>query len=104
MTQALTQTTLATCAHQGRAEAQPLTRQVAIDGSPLLAAADVPLISGCTLPPPAGGPCTTATFATAAARVRLAGQPLVLQTSVALASPTSTPTTVVNTQTRVRAQ
>jgi hypothetical protein len=64
------------------------------------------LVAGCTLPPPpaANGPCVSATWILAAARVTSNGVPLLLLDSQAICTPSGTPLTAVVSQVRVSAQ
>ena len=99
----LTKSSVMTCAHQGQVQVNASQSKVTVDGHPVLTQTVIPSISGCSLPPPAGGPCGTATFAVAATRVRASGVPVVLKNAVAPCTPTGTPLTVMLTQTRVMA-
>jgi hypothetical protein len=60
-------------------------------------------IAGCAdPPPPAGnGPCVSASFVTAATRVLIMGQPVLLADSQAICQPTGAPLMILATQTRV---
>jgi hypothetical protein len=90
------------CAHGGRAVPTAPDPRVRVAGQPVATQPPPYTVAGCTLPPPAGGPCVTATWVVAAVRVRAGGQPVLLQDSVAVCAPTGTPVTVVVTQPRVR--
>jgi hypothetical protein len=90
------------CPHGGRAQPTAPVARVLLGGSPAVSATAPHVITGCTLPPPAGGPCVTAQWVTGAVRVLSAGAPLLLADSLALCSPPSLPATVAATQTRVR--
>src|SRR3989454_11416931 len=61
-------------------------------------------VAGCALPPPpaANGPCVTAQWIVAAIRVTAGGQPVLLQDSQAICTPTGTPLMIVQTQIRVK--
>ena len=60
--------------------------------------------TGCTLPPPpnGNGPCVTAQFQTAAARITCEGKPVLLIDSQAVCAPSGTPLAIVSTQVRVK--
>jgi len=62
-------------------------------------------VAGCTMPPPnaGNGPCVTGQWLTGSTRVLADGQPLVLQASSSVCTPTGTPMTVVAVQARVSA-
>jgi hypothetical protein len=54
-------------------------------------------------PPPSGnGPCVTAQFVMGATRVTAGGEPVLLQDSQSICTPTGTPLTVSVTQTKVK--
>ncbi|MDE2154837.1 MAG: hypothetical protein KGJ32_02925 [Xanthomonadaceae bacterium] len=93
------------CAHAGQAQASVPNPRVAVSGQPSVTLSAPWLVAGCALPPPpaANGPCVTAQFVTAAARVTSNGQPLLLIDSQAICAPTGTPLVIVASQTRVTA-
>lgn len=103
----LTQGAQVMCSHGGTAQPTAVEPGVTIDGQPVVTAAAPYAISGCAMPPPTAGngPCVTAQFipATAATRVTVNGQPLLLGTSQAICTPTGTPLVIVRTQTKVTA-
>jgi hypothetical protein len=76
---------------------------VLLGGQPVVTIASRYVIAGCTdPPPPAGnGPCVTASFVTAAQRVLVMGQPVLLHDGQSVCQPTGAPLLVVTTQTRV---
>lgn len=92
------------CQHAG--QAQPLLQnpRVKVMGLNVVTITSVYTISGCTLPPEAGGPCVTATWAGGALRVRAGGLPVLLQNSQAVCVPTGTGLEVVVVQQRVTAE
>jgi hypothetical protein len=100
----LTTASTVLCAHAGRATATSPSARVKVAGSPATTQPAPYSVAGCALPPPAGGPCVTATWVVAATRVRADGMPVLLQDSVATCVPTGTPVTIVVTQPRVRGQ
>ena len=63
------------------------------------------VVAGCTFPPPtaANGPCVTAQWVSGTTRVLSNGQPLVVQSSQAVCTPTGTPLLISATQARVSA-
>lgn len=93
------------CAHGGQAQPVALGPRVLVSGQPVVTIASVYLVAGCVLPsPPAGnGPCVSARFVTAAQRVTVTGQPVLLQDGQAICEPTGTPLLSLVTQTRVSA-
>ncbi|MCU0541077.1 MAG: DUF4280 domain-containing protein [Oscillatoriaceae cyanobacterium Prado104] len=93
------------CAHQGKAQPTDYNSRVKVMGNAVVTQAFPYAISGCTNPPPTAnvGPCTTAQWTSAATRVKVMGQPVLLQDSKAICMPTGTPLTVVVTQQRVKA-
>jgi hypothetical protein len=91
------------CAHGGQAQATAPNPRVLVGGQPTVTQAAPYVVAGCAFVPPAGnGPCVTAQWVTAAVRVLSNGQPLLLQDSMAVCTPTGTPLTVVVTQVRVK--
>jgi hypothetical protein len=91
------------CSHGGHATPQVVSTRVQIMQSGVLTVASVCNIAGCSLAPQAGGPCATAAWTGGATRVEVEGQPVLLETSVAMTAPPATPLEVVVAQTRVSA-
>ena len=93
------------CSHGGQAQATAPNPRATVSGQPTVTIAAPWLVAGCVLPPPPGanGPCVTAQFLTAAARVTSNGQPLLLFDSQAICAPTATPLLIVASQMRVTA-
>ena len=91
------------CSHGGQAQPTVVNPRVLVNGQPTVTLASPYVVAGCALPPPPGanGPCVTAQFVSAAARVISNGQPLLLMDSQAICAPTGTPLLIVATQTRV---
>jgi hypothetical protein len=92
------------CAHGGQAQPTVPMPRVKVMGQPVTT--QLPYaIAGCANPPPPAqvGPCVTATWLTAAMRVKAMGQPLLLQDSQSTCVPTGTPLMIAVTQTRVKA-
>ncbi len=93
------------CSHAGQAKPTASNSRVTAGGQPVVTLSSTYTVSGCTLPPPpnGNGPCVTAQFVTAATRVTAGGQPVLLFDSSSLCTPTATPLSIVQTQTRVTA-
>lgn len=94
------------CAHAGQAQPTVTDLRVKVSGQPVVTQPGPYTIAGCTFPPPpaATGPCVTASWVSAAVRVKASGLPVLLQDSQAICTPTGTPLNVVVTQVRVKAQ
>ena len=91
------------CTHAGQARPTVVNPRVSMSRRSAVNLAPPWTISGCPLPPNAGGPCVTATWTSGTTRVRSQGQPLVIQGGSATCLPTGVPLNVVLTQIRVRA-
>lgn len=92
------------CAHAGQAQPTAPNPRVKVGGQPVVTLPTLYTIAGCTMPPPTAGngPCVTAQFMMGAIRVRVGGQPVLLQDSQAICTPTGTPLNIVVTQVRVK--
>lgn len=91
-----------TCSHGGQATPTAPNPRVLVSGQPVVTQAAPWVVAGCGFVPTGGnGPCVTANFVVAAARVFVAGAPAVLQDSVSVCAPTGTPLVPVQAQTRV---
>jgi hypothetical protein len=92
------------CAHAGQAQPTVPNPRVKVGGQPIVTMPTVYTVAGCTMPPPpsGNGPCVTAQFMTSATRVLAGSQPVLLQDSQAIATPTGTPLTIAVTQVRVK--
>ncbi len=92
------------CAHAGQAQPTAPNPRVKVGGQPIVTLPTLYTVAGCALPPPpaANGPCVTAQFVMGATRVTAGGQPVLLQDSQAICTPTGTPLTIVVTQVRVK--
>jgi len=90
------------CAHGGQAQPTAPNPRVRVNKQPVVTSTAPYTIAGCTLPPPAGGPCATAQWTVAAQRVKVGGMPVLLQDSQATCTPTGTSLTVTVTQERVK--
>lgn len=93
------------CAHGGQAQPTVPNPRVKVMGQPVVTQAPPYAIAGCSNPPPPAnvGPCITAQWVSAAIRVKVMGQPALLQDSKAVCIPTGTPLSVLVTQMRVKA-
>jgi hypothetical protein len=92
------------CAHAGQAQPSAPNPRVKVSGQMIVTLPTLYTIAGCTLPPPpnGNGPCVTAQFMAGAVRVMAGGQPVLLQDSQAMCTPTGTPLTIAVTQVRVK--
>jgi hypothetical protein len=93
------------CAHAGQATPTAPNPRVTVSGQPTVLLSAPYVVAGCTFPPPptANGPCVTAQWVTGTTRVLSNGQPLLVQSSQAVCTPTGTPLIIAATQTRVSA-
>ncbi len=91
--------------HGGQATPTAPNPRVTVSGQPTVLITAPYVVAGCTLPPPpaANGPCVMAQWVTGTTRVTSNGQPLLVQSSQAIAVPTGTPLIIVATQTRASA-
>lgn len=93
------------CAHAGQAQPTAPNPRVRVAGQLVVTQAAPYTVAGCPFNVSgAPSPCLTAQWVTAALRVRVSGQPVLLQDSQAICAPNGTPLTIVMTQTRVRGQ
>lgn len=91
------------CAHPpGQATPTVVNPRVKVSGQPIVMQTSVYTIAGCALASIPSPPCATATWITAATRVRANNIPVLLQDSQSTCVPTGTPLTVMLTQTRVK--
>ena len=92
------------CAHGGQAMPMVPSFRVFVSDQPVTTQVPPYFIAGCPFVPPGGnGPCVTAQWVVAAARVLIGGQFVLTQSSFAVCAPTGTPLNVIQTQTRVTA-
>jgi hypothetical protein len=89
------------CAHAGQALPTVPNPRVLVGGQPTTLISVPWLVAGCPFVPPAPGPCVTAQWVVGTVRVLSNGQPLVVQSGVALCAPTGTPLLSIVMQTRV---
>lgn len=99
------------CTHGAPATTVPSQTRVLLSGQPALVVSDMPTVAGCPfqIPIPSGTkpqPCVTIQWLVPATRVRINGQPALLQTSTGLCKSAEQipqgPPTVVVTQPRVK--
>lgn len=90
------------CTHGGQALPSAPVPRVLVSGQPVATIAAPYTVAGCAFVPPGGnGPCVTGQWVVGAVRVLCAGQPLALQSGVAVCVPTGTPLQAVVVQPRV---
>ena len=91
------------CAHvPGQATPVVTNPRVKVSGQPIVMQTSQYAIAGCALTGTGTPPCATASWTTAATRVKANGVPVLLQDSQSLCAPTGTPLTIAVTQTRVK--
>jgi hypothetical protein len=92
-----------TCAHGGMATPTAPVPRVLVSGQPVATITAPYVIAGCPLVPPANppGPCVTGQWVVGAVRVMALGQPVAIQTGVAVCMPNGTPLLPVTVQPRV---
>ena len=91
------------CAHPpGQATPVVTNPRVKVGGQPIVTQSSQYAIAGCALTPTSTPPCATASWITAATRVRASSVPVLLQDSQSICAPTGTPLTIVVTQVRVK--
>lgn len=92
------------CAHGGQGQPTMPNPRVKVMGQPITTQAAPYIVAGCSNPPPPTntGPCVMAQWVSAATRIKSMGQPVLLQDSRSLCTPTSTPLNIVVAQMRVK--
>lgn len=91
------------CLHAGQATPTAPNPRVKVSGQAVVTQAAPYTVAGCPFVPLAGnGPCVTASWTTAATRVRVGGVPVLLKDSQAVCAPTGTGVNIVVTQVRVK--
>jgi hypothetical protein len=88
------------CAHGGQAVPTAPVPRVTVSGQPVATIAAPYTVAGCAFPPASGGPCVTGQWVVGATRVLAMGQPVAIQTGVAVCAPTGTPLMPVVVQPR----
>jgi hypothetical protein len=99
----LDETSTVMCVHGGQAELVVSNPAVTLDGIPSALLPSPWVIAGCPGAPPPVPPCVTGQWIVGTVRVTSFGQPLVIQTGVAICTPAGTPLLPIVTQTRVAA-
>ena len=91
------------CSHGGQATPTAPMPRVTLNGQPVVTLSCTYTVAGCAMPPPpsGNGPCVTAQFVTSATRVLAGGQPVLLQDSQSICTPTGTPLMPTVVQSRV---
>jgi hypothetical protein len=92
-----------TCSHGGQAMPTVPNARLTVSGQPTATIAAPWAVAGCPLVPPAPGPCVTGQWTVGTTRVTSNGQPLVVQSGVAICAPSGTPLLPIVSQTRVTA-
>jgi hypothetical protein len=93
------------CAHAGQAQPTSPNPRVKVGGQPVVTQAAPYTVAGCPFNiSGAPSPCVTASWVTAALRVRAGGLPVLLQDSQSVCAPNGTPLNIVMTQVRVKGQ
>jgi len=91
------------CAHPpGQGTPVVTNPRVKVSGQPIVMQTSQYAVAGCALTGSPNPPCATASWITAAVRVKANGIPVLLQDSQSTCVPTGTPLTIVATQTRVK--
>jgi len=91
------------CSHAGTAKPIAGNPRVKLGGQPVLTVAAPLAITGCpNVVGTAPFPCVLALYASGATRVKVMGQPVLLDTSVPTNTPTGVSTKITQTQTRVK--
>jgi hypothetical protein len=90
------------CTHGGQAKPTRPSTRVQLGGQPAVTVSAAYVVTGCPLPPNAGGPCLSAQWTVAATRVLIDGAPALLMDSSSTCVPTGAPLNPVNTQLRVQ--
>ena len=88
------------CAHGGQAMPTAPIPRVLVSGQPIATIAPPYSVAGCTYTS-APGPCVTGQWTVGAARVTSLGQPVAIQTGVAVCAPSGAPLAAVAAQPRV---
>lgn len=92
-----------TCAHQpGQAQPTSSNARVKVDRQPIVVQTTTYAVSACGLTGTGSPPCASATWVTAATRVRAGGVAVLLKDTQATCTPTGTGLNVLSTQQRVK--
>ena len=99
----LDETITGQCTHGGSARPLAGNPRVKINGAPVLTVATQLAISGCpNVVGPSPFPCVLGAFTAGAARVKVMGVPVLLDTSQAINTPTGVTVTLTHPQQRVK--
>lgn len=90
------------CEHSGQAQPAMTNLRVKVEGHNIVTQSCSYSISGCGLPTNSGGPCATATWISAATRVKSEGTAVLFENSQATCAPTGTGLNIVSLQRRVK--
>ena len=90
------------CAHAGQAQPTVPFPRVMVSGQPIVTQPNPYVVAGCALASIPSPPCVTAQWVTGATRVLAGGQPVLLQDSQAVCTPSGGSLLVLVTQFRVR--
>jgi len=91
------------CSHAGQATPSAPNPRVMVSGQPTVLITAPWIVAGCPLVPPPLPPCVSAQWVTGTLRVTSMGQPLVVQSGVAVSIPNGTPLRPIAMQARVSA-
>jgi hypothetical protein len=91
------------CSHAGQAIPSAPNPRVMVSSQPTVLLSAPWIVAGCPLVPPPLPPCVSAQWIMGTLRVTSLGQPLVVQSGVAISIPNGTPLIPVVMQTRVSA-
>jgi hypothetical protein len=92
------------CQHAGPAQPTMVNTRVKVQQQAVVTQASPFTVSGCGLSSGSNPPCVSAQWVMAARRVKASGQPVVLDNSTAVCTPTGTGLQVIQTQTRVKGE
>ncbi len=82
----ITSQTPVNCGHAGVGTHVPTQMRVKISGSPVALASDQHVVGGCALSTTTTPPCLTLMWSVPAMRVKVSGQPVLVQTSLPMAT------------------
>jgi hypothetical protein len=91
------------CAHGGPCMPAAPEPRVKASGAPVIAQSSPWTVAGCPAVAQPPGGCLTVQFVTGSVRVKVGGKPILLNTSVGIATPSAAPVTIANAQVRVKA-
>lgn len=102
----LNQSATGMCTHAGNATPITGNPRVKVGGAPVLTVMSQVSVAGCPNNPTGVSPlpCVIGMYATGAGRVKVMGNPVLLDSSTTTNIPTGASTTITKTQTRVKGQ